>query len=102
MKQSRRWVALVAALMMAASLVATPRVGMGLPDKPIDSADPPQENFGEPDIPTAPQAALRLPTWWETFIWLERLAIVRVCPGCATKATSVAKSPCIERSRHDD
>lgn len=93
MKQPRRWVVLVAALMMAASLVATPREGMGgAPGRPIDDAGPPQENFGEPDTPGgSPQMIARAPEWWATLLRLQWLTI--------TKGRFELRSPTVLRPR---
>ncbi len=63
MKQPHRWAAIVAALLMATSLVIAPREGGAAgTTRPIDWVGPPEVGFGDPDIPDyGPQATLRIP-----------------------------------------
>ena len=49
MKQSRRWAASLAAMMIAASLVATPREGAAA--GPFIDMNPPVIDEGDPDVP---------------------------------------------------
>ena len=102
MKQPRRWVALFAALMMAASLVATPRVGMGgVPDRPIDNADPPM--MGDPDIPAgSPQSIVTSPEWLWALIRLQWLAITKGSVGLDVRAARpVARLVAVRKARDD-
>ena len=95
MKQSRRWAAWLAAMMIAASLVATPREGAAL-TRYIDPLDPPVIDEGDPDEPSAPATVTRIAP-----VQVGRLQVFLI-PGMpfyvAVQILPVCQSPRLEGS----
>lgn len=65
MKMERSWVAWMAALVMAAILMATPREGAAEKPGPYMMPEPPGPFLGEPDEPSAIQE--KRGSWWLNF-----------------------------------
>ena len=68
MKRPHRWTALFAVLLVAMTLAITPREGVagGGPYRPIDTVDPPMQDYGEPDVP---------PTCQYAYVWIGNFTI---------------------------
>ncbi len=93
MKRPHRWAALLAALLMAATLAVTPREvrAGGGPYRPIDSSDPPVNMFGEPDVPTgSPRVVTVEPSWRETLVVVGRLVLLRLAPAVEFRLHSIS------------
>ena len=93
MKQPRRWAVVLTALLMAASLVITPReVGArGGPSRPIDTTDPPMQEYGDPDVPDGSPRLVFGSAEWAVVLAVARYAIVvQLMPSvCASRQTTV-------------